>query len=127
MLVTFNENKFETKESELDLKLTKGLNKIRVSTSKECQGVFFREIFVSEECTVFPNPTTGPMNVFINGSDDSVEVLIHTSSGTLIEQSQKIIPFNRIVKFDLSSCASGVYLISLKGKTVQSSSKIVKI
>ncbi|MEY2940393.1 MAG: hypothetical protein RJA67_78 [Bacteroidota bacterium] len=125
--VTFNENKFETKESELDLKLTKGLNKIRVSTSKECQGVFFREIFVSEECTVFPNPTTGPMNVFINGSDDSVEVLIHTSSGTLIEQSQKIIPFNRVVKFDLSSCASGVYLISLKGKTVQSSSKIVKI
>lgn len=125
--VTFNENKFETKESELDLKLMKGLNKIRVSTNKECQGVFFREIFVSEECTVFPNPTTGPVNVFINGSDESVEFLINTSSGTIVHQSQKIIPYDRIVKFDLSSYQSGVYLISLNGKTVQSSSKIIKV
>jgi hypothetical protein len=98
-----------------------------VSTSKECQGVFFREIFISEECTVFPNPTNGPMNVFINGSDDSVEMLIHNSSGKIVHQSQEIIPYDRIVKFDLSSYSSGTYLISLNGKTVQSSSKIIKV
>lgn len=126
-LVKFNDSTFETKQSDLELKLNKGLNKLHVSTNQECQGVYFREIFVSEEITIYPSPTSGPMEIFIQGTDQSVDIQINTITGVLIHQSQPIIPFNRIVKLDLSPQASGIYLISLSGNTVQARKKIVKI
>jgi uncharacterized protein (DUF1501 family) len=125
--VQFNESRFETTLSDLDLKLNKGLNTLHVSTKKECQGVYSREIFVSEEVTVFPSPTVGPFEVFIDGSDQTVDIRINSIVGVLIYESQQVIPLNRIVRLDLSSVQSGVYLINLLGNTVRANKKVIKI
>ena len=39
---------------------------------QECQGLYFEEIFVSEEVKVYPNPTNGPLQLYVSGLDNQV-------------------------------------------------------
>ena len=74
--VTINGKTFLTTEDRLSLNLEPGMNRVEVATALDCQGVYFEEIFVSEEVKVYPNPTKGPLQLFVAGSDTEVELSI---------------------------------------------------
>lgn len=124
--INLNGIKTETIDSRINLPLQKGLNTLRITTSKECQGAYNEEIFLSEETNIYPNPTSGPVKVFIQGSDSYVEITINSINGTTSYQSSHSIPFSRIVDLDLSSFSTGIYLVKINGATVRSTSKLIK-
>jgi hypothetical protein len=124
--VTLNGKTFLTSEDKLSLNLQPGMNRVEVATALDCQGVYFEEIFVSEEVKVYPNPTEGPLQLFVAGSDSEVELSITTLSGNVIRRNTLSVPANRIIETTLGNLPEGLYLITLNGTTVKTTHKVIK-
>ncbi|WP_242118363.1 pectinesterase family protein [Aestuariivivens sediminicola] len=115
-----------TTKSTVDINLLPGNNSIIVSTDNSCQGKFSENIFVSEDVMVFPNPTRGNIQVYINGKDGNVSVSIFDLQGRVYKNSTRAVSSNRIINLDLTSLSNGIYYLQLNGNTVNKSIKIVK-
>jgi hypothetical protein len=124
--VTLNGKTFLTSEDKLSLNLQPGLNRVEVATALDCQGVYFEEIFVSEEVKVYPNPTEGPLQLFVAGSDKEITLSITTLSGNVIRRETLSVPANRIIETTLGNLPEGLYLITLNGTTVKTTHKVIK-
>jgi len=124
--INLNGLRTETVDSRINLPLQKGLNTLRITTDKDCQGAYNQEIFLSEETNIFPNPTSGPVQVFIQGSDAQAEITVNSINGTTNYQATHKIPFSRIIDLDLSKLVAGMYLVKINGATVRSTSKLIK-
>lgn len=124
--VTINGKSFLTTEQNLSLNLQPGINQLEVSTALNCQGVYFEEIFVSEQVKVYPNPTSGPIQLFIAGYDSEITLDITTLSGNKILSKTIPVPNHRIVETNLNNLPQGLYLINLTGNTVKTTHKIIK-
>ncbi len=124
--VNLNGDQKESAQSKIELPLIKGLNSLRITTNKDCQGAYNEEIFLSEEVSVSPNPTPGPVKIYIPGNDSVVEVKINNMMGSMILQTNQTIPYTRMLDLDLSNLSAGTYLIKLSGNTVRTVSKLVK-
>lgn len=125
-VINLNGNATETVNSKINLPLNKGLNTLRITTTKECQGAYNQEIFLSEETNIFPNPTPGPAKIFIPGNDSVVDISIHSMHGTTAMQTKHNIPMNRLVDVDLSDLSAGMYLVKMSGDTVRTTCKLIK-
>ena len=54
--ILLNGNLITTYDDNIDLSLSPGINTIRVTANKECQGVYEEIIFISEDILLSPNP-----------------------------------------------------------------------
>jgi hypothetical protein len=124
--ITLNGKTFLTTDKNLSLNLVPGMNRVEVATALDCQGVYFEEIFVSEEVKVYPNPTEGPLQLFVAGSDSEVDLSITTLSGIVIRRNTLSVPTNRIIETNLGNLPEGLYLITLNGTTVKTTHKVIK-
>ena len=124
--VTLNGKPITTEKSTLTLPLVAGNNILQVRTDLECQGVYFEEIFVSEEVKVYPNPTSGPLQLYIGGTDRSVTVKVTSLQGSSVMNTTLEVGSRRFSTIDLSNLSSGVYIVTLKSATVNTSHKIIK-
>jgi hypothetical protein len=101
--------------------------KLQVSTDLNCQGIYVKEFFVSESVTVFPNPTTGPVSLYIHGIDQKVAISIVNAAGLDVSNQNHTVPSSRLVALDLSDFFAGLYLIRVQGETVDQTLKIIKL
>ena len=124
--VTLNGKPMVTDKALLTLPLVAGKNTIEVRTDLECQGVYFEEVFVSEEVKVYPNPTSGPLQIYVGGTDNNVNIKVTSLSGRVAYADALEIGTRRYTTVDLSNLASGVYIVTLKSATVNTSHKIIK-
>ena len=125
--IQVNSKTVEVKESSWSIDLEKGNNKIRVWTSQDCQGVFNREIFRSEQIQCFPNPCMGPVNVYVAGRDSRVEITLYDFQGRQLSHDNYTLDINRMAALDLSHLPAGSYLLEAKGQTVQQQIKLMKL
>ena len=93
---------------------------------QECQGLYFEEIFVSEEVKVYPNPTNGPLQLYISGMDNQVTIVVTSINGSKIMSSVQSVPMNRVIELNLSDLNPGMYIVSVKGTTVQVHQKVIR-
>ncbi|TRO65209.1 alpha-amylase family glycosyl hydrolase [Christiangramia sabulilitoris] len=124
--INLNEKFYVTTESEFQLDLESGSNRISVSTDLDCQGSYFEEIFVSEEVAYYPNPTKGYLQVYVSGTDSKVKVEIFGSTGNLLSQKSMEVFENRVIKLDINYRSSGLYMVRIKGETVDKTFKVIK-
>jgi hypothetical protein len=125
--IKVNAQTFEVKAGTWSTDLATGKNEVRVWTSQGCQGEFSREIFRSEEIRCFPNPTMGPVTVYVAGQDAEVAINIYDLQGKMYNQAKHIVDSMRMVSLDLSSYTSGTYLMEVSGRTVQQQVKLIKL
>jgi hypothetical protein len=124
--VDVNGERFEVKGDNFNTVLPTGLSIIKISTDLDCQGIIEREIFISEDIFYYPNPTKGEVDVFVNGEDTGVKMSVFTTKGDLVfTRDQKILD-SRKTELDLTGVPAGTYLVTLEGKTVRKTFKIVK-
>ena len=124
--VTLNGKPITTEKSTITLPLVAGNNILQVRTDLECQGVHFEEIFVSEEVKVYPNPTKGPLQLYVGGTDRSVNVQVTSLQGSSVLNTTLEVGSRRIGTIDISNLTSGLYIVTLKSATVNTSHKIIK-
>jgi hypothetical protein len=124
--ITFNEETFITSESEVELVLSKGVNKLSIRTDKECQGIYEKTFVLNNEPLPYPNPVQNTL--FINTSDTygtSVPVEIYDVSGKLIF-SKTYDQTQNTLEIDVSNIASGFFFLKIRTTEKTHNYKIVK-
>ena len=124
--ITLNEETFITSESEVELVLSKGVNKLSIRTDKECQGIYEKTFVLNNEPLPYPNPVQNTL--FVNTSDTygtSVPVEIYDVSGKLIF-SKTYDQTQNILEIDVSNIASGFFFLKIRTTEKTHNYKIVK-
>jgi hypothetical protein len=124
--IQLNNRRFDTNQKNLTLNLSPGMNRLSVSTDLECQGIYEEEFFVSEKVQVYPNPTKGPLSVYVSGNDAEVAIEARSLNGSLVYQKSHLVNWKRTLDLDLSSLQNGIYILSIQGETVDVTHKIIK-
>ena len=124
--INLNNTEIETTKNRIELPLEPGLNRLGVSTDLDCQGSYFEEIFVSEKVIVYPNPTTGPIQLYLGGLDQNAQLRVRNLQGQLLYNQLLVIPNNRVIEHNLSLYPSGVYLLEITGETLSNQLKVIK-
>lgn len=125
-VVAFNDTVFATKNSQLNLVLQPGVNQLKITGLQECQGTYYEEVFVSEEVVAYPNPTRGMLQVYVAGQDENVQVTLQDLYGKILINRFFEVPESRVIELDASHLSTGVYLMTIQGKTTRSTEKIIK-
>jgi hypothetical protein len=125
--IDINGIRYQVKGNSFDTKLPTGLNRIRISTDLDCQGIIEKDIFISEDILYYPNPTRREVKVHVSGKDTKVMVSVFSEKGDLIySREQDIQDMSRLTDIDLSRQISGNYIVVMESKTVRKTFKIIK-
>lgn len=115
-----------TNNTRITLPLKPGMNRLNISAKFDCQGSYFEEIFVSENIVVYPNPTEGPVQIYVGGSDKKVSFSVVNLQGRQLHRELVAIPSSRVIEYELVNYPSGVYIFTLQGDTVDKQFTVVK-
>ena len=123
--INFNGLVYNTSDTEITLFLEKGKNTISIKTELECQGIYNETLFLSEDPVVYPNPFNDYFDLYLGKGNFNVDVKIYSNLGTLV-WSKNHLSQNETIRINTSGLAKGVYYVSLKFETYQSTLKIIK-
>ena len=86
----------------------------------------FTDTFASLTLNVYPNPTRGHLKIELQGlsEGESYGYVIASTSGEIIVQDRKAVNPSEA---DLSTCASGLYVLKLTYKEFTKDFKIIKL
>ena len=118
----------QTTEDKITLTLKPGINILKVTTDKECQGSYEKEIVTGNDILIYPNPvTTGILTIDVtNRTQESVTVKIYSISGKMVYNEL----FREVVSpiyINIADLPVGPYLINITGTQIKSTQKIVKL
>ncbi|WP_304621896.1 reprolysin-like metallopeptidase [Robertkochia aurantiaca] len=116
----------QTRDSELTLSLKEGLNSLKVSTDKSCQGVIEKTFIIGTQLSVFPNPATDLITLSGKELSNATGFSVYDLNGRLVLTGKPVITTSNTWKIDLSSIPSGMYIGSLNGIESEKTFKIVK-
>ncbi|WP_084158163.1 discoidin domain-containing protein [Gaetbulibacter saemankumensis] len=124
--ISLNGETINTSESKVSLNLKSGINLIRVTTDKDCQGLFEKTIMLNDDILVHPNPFVDNLYITLGGEDVSgayVKMYDATGKSVLV----RVLPVvNQQVVVDASFLDAGVYYLSLKTATMERNFKVIK-
>ncbi len=112
--------------SRISLALQKGMNRVKIYTDIECQGVIEEEIFVSEKLEYAPNPVEEDLNLYVGGVDSTIKLTITDLNGVLIDSREVRVPASRVYTMNMSSYYEGIYILTAEGVTIRKTIKIIK-
>jgi hypothetical protein len=116
-VVNLNGKNYTSTASVINLTLNPGLNKITVSSGKECQGTYTEEIYLSELVEVYPNPFNSILNIKIKNQDSkSLNVKILNGAGALMYEGVNAVQ-NNLVSLDLTKLENGYYFVVIGKET----------
>jgi len=112
--------------SRISLALQKGMNRLKIYTDIECQGVIEEEIFVSEKLEYAPNPVREVLNLYIGGNESKILLTFYDIIGRFIEEKEIEVPTSRVYSMNMNRYSEGVYLLKVNSTTINKTIKIVK-
>ena len=124
--ITHNGKTSRSSNSNVSIALSKGLNTVKVSTDKDCQGVFEKKYFVSEEVAYSPNPFNEVLNIYVGGSDQDVQIDIFTPEGRLVSSGLYSLGNGRQAQIQTANFKIGSYLVKVSSNTVDQSFVTIK-
>ena len=125
--ITQNGKTTQTNSSKYILQLVKGINNISISTGIECQGLFENTYLNSFEVNYAPNPFEEQLQLFIGGKDNLVEIIVYSSNGQLIDYQTVSLSFGmRYYSLNTNAYKQGVYIIKVKGQTLDQTIQVIK-
>ncbi|MEM9142350.1 MAG: reprolysin-like metallopeptidase [Bacteroidota bacterium] len=124
-IIELNGIRSETQSDRVILELEKGINQLKVFTTKGCQGVYEERFFTSDEARWYPNPFTDIVTLWHGPLSGLLEVRIFALDGRLLWSDEVQVNGNE-TDFVLSQLPSGIHVIRYKGDGIQGTSKISK-
>ena len=110
----------KTNRSSIELSLNKGINRLKVYTDKECQGLYEELIISTGDIAVFPNPFTTEVTIYTPSPNTKTEINIFNITGKLATAITKNSDANGQVKLNLSQLTTGMYMLNVtNGKNIK--------
>jgi hypothetical protein len=91
------------------------------------EGFYIREPGYDELISIYPNPTSGVVNIDIRALQGNVSVKICNMQGSIVKQTEENVLNSRTMVFDLSDCADGFYLIEVNHPGLIVRKKVIKL
>jgi len=125
--ITHNGKTTQTASGKYTVELEKGLNRISISTGIECQGFFEQSYLNSYEVQYGPNPFKEYLELYFSGQDRQVEIGVYMLNGQIIDYQFVNLSFgSRNYRLQTDHYKPGVYIIKLKGQTIDQSIQVIK-
>jgi subtilisin-like proprotein convertase family protein len=115
----------QTSSNVLSLQLRKGINFLKVSTNRACQGVYEEKIMVSDGLAVFPNPFVETTQIYLPFLEGEVEIGIYSSDGRQVRQERQT-PSSGSIALDFGPLPSGLYYVTITGELYLETTKVIK-
>ncbi|MFS4417993.1 reprolysin-like metallopeptidase [Maribacter sp. 2307ULW6-5] len=115
----------QTSEQQLRLALKNGVNFLKVTTNRACQGTFEEQLLVMGAPMAFPNPFNEATTLYVATSDAQLNLAIFSSDGKLLRQGDHRLQ-NGSVPLDFGRWPSGLYYIRFTGRSVSGTVKVIK-
>lgn len=121
--VELNGNRYQTSNTQLNLPLVDGANKLKVYSDRLCQGVIEKYINLNK-ITLFPDPFVDNLNINLgNSPETTVGVEITSAIGKSLYKRQ-LVNNNGQISIDATGFDKGIYLLKL---TLGQTSTVFKI
>ncbi len=124
--ILLNGNLITTYDDNIDLSLSPGINTIRVTANKECQGIYEEIIFISEDILLSPNPANASSKLWVGGFDDNVNLTLFDITGRVIWTRNDKVPYSRSLNVPFNNVKSGLYILKVDSKTIKKSIKVIR-
>ena len=124
--ILLNGNLITTYDDNIDLSLSPGINTIRVTANKECQGIYEETIFISEDILLSPNPANASSKLWVGGFDDNVNLTLFDITGRVIWTRNDKVPYSRSLNVPFNNVKSGLYILKVDSKTIKKSIKVIR-
>jgi hypothetical protein len=125
--ITHNGKTTQTSSSKHTVSLEKGINNISISTGIECQGLFQNQYLNSFEVNYAPNPFNEHLELYIGGEDQWIEIGVYLPNGQLVDYKTVNLPFGvRNYTLETAAYKQGVYILTVKGNTLDQSIQVIK-
>jgi len=125
--IFLNDKMYSTSAKEITLPLENVTTLITVKTGLDCQGVYTKNVVISDNLFIYPNPIErGDLTIYL-GSDSNPEVVISLFdvNGTSI-LSKQMKSTNNEIKLSVDSLATGIYILNVKSGNTLSNYKIIR-
>ncbi len=123
--IEFNGDSFITHNSTINLQLQQGVNNLKVSTDLDCQGIYEKQILMTNEFMLYPNPFEDQINISKSNIEEEITVRIYSNLGQLV--AHKIFSNqDSNLNIDTSQLEAGFYMVKIESKKQTSVYKIVK-
>ncbi|MFD2516905.1 T9SS type A sorting domain-containing protein, partial [Salinimicrobium flavum] len=107
----------------IDLK--NGVNEISIKGEQECQGEYFERIFVSEDVRLYPNPASGPVQIYIPGGDNLIDISVLSLHGAQVWMDKVQVNDSRVVEINLGNLEAGTYILKINGNQTNDTLKVI--
>ena len=115
----------QTKDSEIQMELKNGINRLKVFTNLPCQGTFEETFFSSSKPILYPNPVGAVTKVFLNGYTGQVKVELFSANGRHVLTDTKSVNGNEL-EMDFSLLSTGVYYMNIHTTELKETFKLIK-
>jgi 1,4-alpha-glucan branching enzyme len=125
--IELNDFVYETALNEITLDLPSDINRLKISTNKDCQGTYEEVIRLTNQVIAYPNPAKGGVISIDAGLNHSgaVRIVITNISGQQVKQVSQIAD-NGLILLGIDDLAAGVYFVQLASKDSSSTFKFIK-
>ncbi|WP_461532483.1 reprolysin-like metallopeptidase [Sinomicrobium sp.] len=126
--INLNGTVTETESENIVLPLDLGENTLSVTSERECQGRYETRIHYNpKDIVLYPNPFTGPVYASIgNQIEGPFHIRVYSISGILMVTATYEKTSANILLEDLQGLTPGVYIVSIKGRDVKKTVKLIK-
>ena len=115
-----------TTENNITLALEEGLNSLKVSTTKGCQGVYTKEFVVGDLFRVYPNPVNNSLQLQTGERNTRLDLAIYAVTGQRIWQGEVTTDDAGRSDSDMSFLSGGIYILEVKGGNTHKKIKLIK-
>ncbi|MBT2560496.1 T9SS type A sorting domain-containing protein [Pedobacter sp. ISL-68] len=122
--IQLNGKLFTTSANEFELQMESGANKITISSDKNCQGIWEREIINSNTLMAYPNPVQDILYLNLGNTGTEKKIFIYNTTGQCIYQDK--VTQTVTSQINMRDMVPGIYLLRIKTEKDEKTFKIVK-
>lgn len=122
--IELNGKLFTTNANEFELQMESGANKVIVSSDKNCQGIWEREIINSNTLMAYPNPVEDILYLNLGNTGTEKKIFIYNTMGQCIYQDK--VTQTVTSQINMRDIVPGIYLLRIKTEKDEKTFKIVK-
>ncbi|QLE01506.1 proprotein convertase P-domain-containing protein [Galbibacter sp. BG1] len=124
--IELNNTIYKTDKNTFEITLKKGINNLKVTGDKDCQGIYQELIISNGELSLLPNPVTDIATVYTSSINKEASISVYDISGQLVFSNTYKTNGNGKIELNLSNLPSGLYLMKIDNEETSKTLKVIK-